>query len=79
VRPDIKVESVEAFEEMRLHLLLYLYEDVEAHHTFLEYGGGETSGVGAFPAMGSGAFPLLGFGSSAYQNLTAEVPLLRSE
>jgi hypothetical protein len=29
--------------------------------------GGETSGIGAFPAMGSGAFPLAGFQHAAYQ------------
>ncbi len=29
--------------------------------------GGETSGIGAFPAMGSGAFPLAGFQKAAYQ------------
>jgi hypothetical protein len=37
-RPDVKVESEGALEEMRHHLL-NLYEDVEVRHTFLESVG----------------------------------------
>jgi len=37
--------------------------------------GGETSGIGAFPAMGSGVFPLAGFGRAAYQRNVFVTPV----